>query len=297
MQKLLLRLSGSRSLVVWITEATTTSRWHRQHVQRCVSIPLVSWHLLAGACANALLSALTLSDNKIIYCRRLEFSIWCTDVHASAVLLACIRTVWAFSFAVSQHLRFLQLHAHRLLCWCLGGGWQGEPASATPDCDAVLLDLGELYVPGLAAVLPAISSGSRAASSDGGWQRWLQQQQQGSVLPQHVGTSCVGLQAILGAITSWGADAGCSPTSQPPSAALAAVAAALFTPPCSARSSSEPSIGPVMLQLYSIAPRALSGRAVSWGCIVAAGPGAQRTSGGFWDAPGAGMAQEVRPAS
>lgn len=128
--------------------------------------------------------------------------------------------------------------------------------------------MGELYAPGLAPLIPAAASGS-SSGTDGG----------------AAGSSSAGVARVLAA-------------AGPGHAALAAAAGALVSGPVSSSSKAEGKAGglaapaagvslvPASLQLYSILPRPLAGRARQWGAALNFKQGSEAMARGFFDAPG-----------
>ncbi|WIA42187.1 hypothetical protein OEZ86_009450 [Tetradesmus obliquus] len=150
--------------------------------------------------------------------------------------------------------------------------------SSALDNDALLLDMGELYAPGLAPLIPAAASGS-SSGTDGG----------------AAGSSSAGVARVLAA-------------SGRGRAALAAAAGALVSGPVSSSSKAEGKAGglaaaaagvslvPASLQLYSILPRPLAGRARQWGAALNFKQGSEAMARGFFDAPGTDVAELQAPA-
>lgn len=121
------------------------------------------------------------------------------------------------------------------------------------DDDALLLDMGEYYLPHLAAVIPAAAAAQVGTGlSDSGCRI------RSKVLPEPTVTNLS-------------------------SAGLEAAAAALFN---SSSSSSSNGIAGQLLQVYSIFPRSLAARSKQLGGQLALKEGMQQTELSYFDAPG-----------
>jgi hypothetical protein len=147
---------------------------------------------------------------------------------------------------------------------CLACSLFGSRSSSQLDNDALLLDMGEYYVPALAPIIPTAASGSSSGTDGGGSSN----------------AASTGVSRILAA-----AGAG--------RAAVAAAAAATVSGAVSKADSKAGGGGggvqlvPHTLQLYSISPRPLADRAKAWGSGLNFKQSSEVMARPFFDAPGA----------
>ncbi|KAF6257722.1 hypothetical protein COO60DRAFT_1203083 [Scenedesmus sp. NREL 46B-D3] len=151
---------------------------------------------------------------------------------------------------------------------CLACSVFGDQSSQL-DNDALLLDMGEYYIPALAPIIPAAASGS-SGSTDG----------------DGTGPSA-GVGRILAA-------------AGPGGAAVAAAAGAVLSRLASRADTKGAAAGvalvPQTLQLYSILPRPLAARAQLWGSALNFKHSSETMARPFFDAPGADAIALQQPA-
>jgi hypothetical protein len=138
----------------------------------------------------------------------------------------------------------------------------GSSSSSQLDNDALLLDMGEYFVPALAPIIPAAASGS-SSGTDGG----------GST------AASTGVGRILAA-----AGAGRAAVA---AAAAATVSGTAIKADSKAGGGGGGTLVPQTLQLYSISPRPLADRAKAWGSGLHFKQASEVMARPFFDAPGA----------
>jgi hypothetical protein len=145
---------------------------------------------------------------------------------------------------------------------CLSCSLFGARSSSQLDNDALLLDMGEYYVPSLAPIIPAAASGSSSGTDGGG----------STAASTAVGRILAAAGAGRAAVAA---------------AAAAAVPGSASKADIKAGSSSSGALAPQTLQLYSISPRPLADRAKQWGGRLHFKQASEVMARPFFDAPGA----------
>ncbi|KAF8059749.1 CSN6 [Scenedesmus sp. PABB004] len=178
----------------------------------------------------------------------------------------------------------MRQHSAGLLCrhlgrlrLCMGASPGGDGPGL--DSDAVLLDMGTFFLPRLAGAIAAAAASG--AGCDGGLARHSSSRGGAPSPPGSPG----GPEPLAPLLVAAGGGR----------AALAAAAAAATPPLPSACAPGGGRLGGAALQgglvlptlqLVSILPRALAGRARQWGAALALAPGDQQIAAGYFDAPG-----------